>query len=162
MITPLPFGEGKGEGPPLLCVLSLFAERLLFICENLWEIKYPTSLLRSKLCERKNSKSFTVLMKKPDKSARETPYVNRVIWLKTEVATNKKSITYRLEARRALVSIKKGLHNTQEGHVLQARRASAWSKKGVHWQRGDENYLHTWAVVTLRMGFGTAVTLVRL
>ena len=36
-------------------VFSLFAERLLFICENLWEITLPTSLLRSKLCEKKHS-----------------------------------------------------------------------------------------------------------
>jgi len=35
VITPLPLGEGTGEGPVLLCVLPLLAERLLFICENL-------------------------------------------------------------------------------------------------------------------------------
>ena len=47
-------GRGRGEGPVLLCLLSLFAERLLFICENLWERKHPTNLLRSKHCEREN------------------------------------------------------------------------------------------------------------
>ena len=26
-----------------VCVFSLFAERLLFLCENLWEIEYPTN-----------------------------------------------------------------------------------------------------------------------
>ena len=36
-----------------VCGFSLFAERLLFICENLWEIESPTSFLRSKICEKK-------------------------------------------------------------------------------------------------------------
>ena len=42
-----------------VCGFSLFAERLLFICENLWEIKSPTSFLRSKICEEKNQRATT-------------------------------------------------------------------------------------------------------
>ena len=35
VIMPFPFGGGDGGGAALLCVFSLFAERLLFLCENL-------------------------------------------------------------------------------------------------------------------------------
>ena len=42
-----------------VCGFSLFAERLLFICENLWEIEFPTSFLRSKICEKKNQRATT-------------------------------------------------------------------------------------------------------
>ena len=38
-----------------VCGFPLLAERLLFICENLWEIKFPTSFLRSKICEKKST-----------------------------------------------------------------------------------------------------------
>ena len=51
VITPLPFGGGDGGGAALLCVLPLFAERPLFLCELCERINYPTSQLRSKLCE---------------------------------------------------------------------------------------------------------------
>ena len=51
---------GTGEEPPFLCVLSLFAERLLFICENLWEIKHPIDFLCSwKYLTKTHKKSLT-------------------------------------------------------------------------------------------------------
>ena len=51
---------GTGEGPLSLCVLSLFAEKLLFICENLWEIEYPIDFLRSwKNLTKTHKKAFT-------------------------------------------------------------------------------------------------------
>ena len=42
-----------------VCGFSLWAKRLLFICENLWETKSPTSFLRSKICEKKNQRATT-------------------------------------------------------------------------------------------------------
>jgi len=44
-------GGGAAPPPALLCVLPLFAERPLFLCELCERINYPTSQLRSKLCE---------------------------------------------------------------------------------------------------------------
>ena len=46
--------------PADVCGFSLFAERFLFICENLWERKYPTGFLCSKnLWETKSSMGFS-------------------------------------------------------------------------------------------------------
>ena len=102
VITLLPSGEGKGEGPVLLCLLPLLAERLLFICENLWEIKHPTSLLDLwKNLTRTHAKALT---------RRER---------------------HKQGARTQLTRYQTDTDTKGEGHVQGWRRAYSWGKKGV-------------------------------
>ena len=129
-----------------VCVFSLFAERLLFICENLWEITLSTSLLRSKLCEKKHSQwiktyadklllnlSILWVINLPTSlNYYENTWQNIASYsLNHNWDTSQNTLRNWLQISNLSPPFKKGLPLHEEGTLLHARRAYPRIKKGV-------------------------------
>ena len=123
-----------------VCVFPLFAERLLFICENLWEIKHATTKdvrwmasvhlwesVRDRIHHepRRIQKVFCSFVKLCEKWNIQRALFKTKISVETNPTTSKESNTCKQVTRRALSWGKKGVFNTQEGHVLERWRASS-------------------------------------
>ena len=69
--------------------------------------------------------SVCLMLKCLYKEAYKGPEKRRGICIRNEYVTVMYSVGYRQQRRRRLISIKKGVFNMQEGHILEARRVSS-------------------------------------
>ena len=126
---------------PLIIVsaFSLFAERLLSLCENLWEAKHATTQdvrwmasvplwksVRDRIHHepRRIQKGFCSFVKLCERWNIQRALFKTKISVETNPTTTKESNTCKQGTRRALSWGKKGVFNTQGGHVLERWRAS--------------------------------------
>ena len=123
----------------IVSVFSLFAERFLSLCETLWEIKHATAQdvrwkasvhlwksVRDRIHHepRRIQKGFCSFVKLCERWNIQRALFKTKISVETNPTTTKESNTCKQGTRRALSWGKKGVFNTQEGHVLECWRAS--------------------------------------
>ena len=140
--TPLPAGEGLGEGPAPHG-LETVRKYVLLNLWVLWEKRLPRIRERNPLRERKRRyesvsvsvswwyKSFSTRMKNIYKTQQGRPLFTIEILARRKNITHMISVSYGYEKRRGLSCIKKGMFLYQERHVLGCWRAFPWALKGM-------------------------------